>query len=105
MKVYSAESGEVVYEQNGCTGVRLYAVDGVEYVHLSLEPGGAIPEHALPFPVSFCVLEGRGMASIAGEEVEVCCGEMVECASEVPRGWRNESKEPLRILVIKRIGG
>ena len=51
-------SGETVFNQNGCIGTRLYEAAGNEYVHLATEPGGAIPEHALPLAVSFCVVKG-----------------------------------------------
>jgi len=30
---------------------------------------------------------------------------MIECPADAVRGWRNESTEELRVLVIKHTGG
>ncbi len=100
--VYKVKDGVQVYAQGGCTGTRLYEAEGNEYVHLSIEPGGGIPEHSLPLAVSFCVLKGRGTCRVSGSEVLVGDNEMVECPPNEPRGWSNDSDEVLEILVIKR---
>ncbi len=103
--VYTVENGTQVYAQGGCTGTRLYEAVGNEYVHLSIEPGGGIPEHSLPLAVSFCVLKGLGQCSVDSNVFEVGAGEMVECPPEVPRGWNNATNEILEVLVIKRAAG
>jgi quercetin dioxygenase-like cupin family protein len=100
--VYSTENGTTVYEQGGCKGVRLYEAEGNEYVHLSIESGGGIPEHSLPLAVSFCVLKGRGTCTVSGRDFSVGAGEMIECPAGDPRGWTNNADEILEILVIKR---
>lgn len=100
--IYDAESGEVVFDQGGCVGTKLYEAHGNEYVHLAISPGGGIPEHALPLAVSFCVLAGRGICSVSGKAFEMTAGQMAECPSNELRGWRNEGDEILRVLVVKR---
>jgi quercetin dioxygenase-like cupin family protein len=105
LMIYNVENGETVYEQDGCKGVRLYATDGIEYVHLSIKPGGKIPEHSLPLSVSFYVLRGCGICSVSGgKPFSATKGDMLECPPNMPRGWRNASDEPLELLVIKRVG-
>ena len=101
--IYNVRKGELVYDQEGCRGVRLYEAEGNEYVHLSIEPGGRIGEHSLPLAVSFCVLKGCGRCRVSGSDQEVVEGEMVECPPSEPRGWINDSDEKLEILAIKRI--
>ena len=103
--IYRSEYGEIVFDQDGCTGVRLYESAGNEYVHLSIDPGGSIPEHSLPLAVSFCVLKGQGICHVSGSRFEVAPGEMLECPPNELRGWSNESAEPLEVLVIKRAAG
>jgi len=100
--IYNIETGETVYEQDGCKGVRLYESDGNEYVHLSLAPGGEIPEHSLPLAVSFYVLRGSGVCTVSGNPVSASEGDMLECPPNELRGWKNTSDEPLEVLVIKR---
>lgn len=100
--IYKVGNGETVYDQGGCKGTKLYEEAGNEYVHLSIEPRGGIPEHSIPLAVSFCVLKGSGVCSISGEELAVGQGEMVECPPNEPRGWSNSSDGILEVLVIKR---
>jgi quercetin dioxygenase-like cupin family protein len=100
--IYDVKNGEVVLDQGGCVGTRLYEAQGNEYVHLSISPGGAVPEHALPLAVSFCVLKGEGICSVSGADFTMTAGQMAECPPNEPRGWRNESDELLQVLVIKR---
>ncbi len=100
--VYRVQNGEVVFNQGECVGTRLYEAAGCEYVHLAIEPGGAVPEHSLPLAVSFCVLKGEGRCTVGEEEFTASAGEMLECPPGIMRGWRNESGEQLAVLVIKR---
>jgi quercetin dioxygenase-like cupin family protein len=102
MMIYSRETGETVYEANGATGVRLYEAAGNEYVHITIEPGGGIPEHALPLAVSFCVLKGSGTCTISGQPLALSSGQMAECPPEELRSWENAGSEDLELLVIKR---
>ncbi|MEN7973985.1 MAG: cupin domain-containing protein, partial [Verrucomicrobiota bacterium] len=96
------ETGETVYEQDGCKGVRLYEAAGNEYVRLTIAPSGEIPGHSLPLAVSFCVLKGSGICTVSGESFSATEGDMLECPPDEPRGWKNNSGEPLEVLVIKR---
>ncbi len=99
MGVFSMKSGEVVLDQKGCRGIRLFEHAGNEYVLLEIEPG-----HVLPIPVDFCVLKGAGTVTVSGEEFQVLKGQMVSCPPDVSRGWKNETSEMLEVLVIKSVG-
>ena len=101
MGVISIENGTVVLDQNGCRGTKLFENGGNEYVHLAIEPGGEIPGHALPVPVDFCVLKGRGTAVVGGEVFEVAEGEMISCPPDCSRSWKNETPTTVEVLVIK----
>lgn len=99
--IHDVKRGHVVLDANGCRGTRLYENGGNEYVLLEIEPGGAIPEHALPIPVDFCVMKGSGTVTVDGEEFQASEGQMLSCPPEVPRGWKNETPSKLEVLVIK----
>lgn len=100
--IRNLDTGDTVFEQDGCKGIRLYEEDGLEYVHLSIESGSGIPEHSLPLAVSFYVLKGSGICTVSGNSFGASEGDMLECPPDAPRGWRNDSAEPLEVLVIKR---
>jgi len=103
MGVFSKKSGEVVLDQKGCRGIRLFENTGNEYVLLEIEPGGEIPGHALSIPVDFCVLKGSGTATVGEEILQVSEGQMVSCPPDISRGWKNETSELLEVLVIKSV--
>jgi quercetin dioxygenase-like cupin family protein len=100
--IHNVRTGETVYEQDGCRGVRLYEAGGNEYVHMSIRPGGEIPEHSLPLAVSFYVLKGSGTCMVSGNPLFATEGDMLECPPGEPRGWENTSDKPLEVMVIKR---
>lgn len=100
--IYNTDTGEIVYDQEGCIGTRLYEAGGIEYVHLAVKPGCAIPEHSLPLAVSFCVLKGNGVCTVSGEPLFAAAGDMLECPPGALRGWRNDSDALLEVLVVKR---
>lgn len=100
--IHNTGTGDIVYEQDGCIGTSLYEAEGNEYVHLSIAPGGAIPEHSLPLAVSFCVLKGTGSCIVSGISFSASSGDMLECPPDALRGWKNDSGDILEVLVIKR---
>jgi quercetin dioxygenase-like cupin family protein len=102
--IYDVRSGEIVLDQNGCRGTKLYENAGNEYVLLEIEPGGEIPVHALPIRVDFCVLKGAGTATVGDKIQNVSEGQMISCPPEISRGWKNETSALVEVLVIKSIG-
>ena len=100
--IHNISTGETVYAQDGCRGIRLYAAHGNEYVYLTIDPGGGVAEHALPLAVSFCVLKGRGTCTLSGRSFSLTAGDMLECPADEPRGWLNGSGEPPEVLLVKR---
>ena len=104
MDVFSKESGELVLDQEGYRGIRLCEHAGNEYVMLEIDPGGEIPEHALPIPVDFCVLKGSGTVMVDGAAFQALDGQMISCPPDVSRAWKNETPSKLEVLVIKSVG-
>ena len=100
--IFDKNNGQIVYDAGGAQGTRLYEAEGNEYVMLSIDPGGGIPEHSLPLAVSFCVLKGSGICCVNGTEYELSESQMIECPPDAPRSWNNPTDSILEILVVKR---
>lgn len=58
-------------------------------------------KHITPVDVVFYLLEGRGIVEIGEERKEVGADTLIESPARIPHRWINESKGPVRILVIK----
>ncbi len=95
----------VVFSQEGMIGKRLSTHPKAEIVHLSIEPGRALPLHTMPMPVLFFVIEGIGTLRTADGAERYAAGTVVECPAGIERGWANEGDGPLKVLVIKLAGG
>jgi mannose-6-phosphate isomerase-like protein (cupin superfamily) len=75
--------------------------DSAQVVHITLQPGESLKKHITPMDVVFYVLEGQGIVEIGEERNEVGADTLIESPAKIPHRWINESKEVLRILVIK----
>lgn len=79
----------------------LHSEEKVELVHLMLKPGEELTEHKNPFDVLFFVAEGSGILSIDGKEWHLKTNDVTKVNSDQNRGWKNNSDQNLRLLVIK----
>ena len=75
--------------------------DSAQVVHITLQPGESLKKHITPVDVVFYLLEGRGIVEIGEERKEVGADTLIESPARIPHRWINESKGPVRILVIK----
>ena len=92
---------ESFLNNHGVEARKFYQNELMMMVHLSLKPGDTIAKHAAPLDVCFLVLAGKGIVEIGDEIQEVEANTLVESPANCGHGWRNESDELLRILVIK----
>ena len=97
-KIFETES---FVNNHGVEARKFHQNEHIMMVHLSLKPGDTIAKHATPLDVSFLVLEGKGIVEIGDESQEVEVNTLIESPANCRHGWRNESDEILRILVIK----
>lgn len=92
---------EAFTNNHGVEAKKFYQDEHVMMVHLNLKPGDVIAKHAAPRDICFFVLEGKGIVEIADECKEVEANTLIESPANSGHGWRNESNDILRILVIK----
>lgn len=79
----------------------LHSEEKIELVHLLLKPGENLTEHKNPFDVIFFVIEGNGILSVEGKEDQLKASDTIKVTSEKNRGWKNNSGQDLKILIIK----
>ena len=103
MKKFSNENAKVVLDADGMKGLQLFIREGLEVVKLSIPQGKGLALHSLPIPVTFFVLSGEGKLTVEEESDTVSTGEVVHCAPELMRSWRNEKEDIFEVLVIKQI--
>jgi quercetin dioxygenase-like cupin family protein len=82
-------------------GRNLFASEKLGIVHLTLKNTESIEPHANPFDVIFFVLEGTGILTIEGENMECPAGTLVDVKAGMQRNWRNPGEALLKLLVIK----
>jgi quercetin dioxygenase-like cupin family protein len=103
MLINRKKDGSVVLDKDGATGISLISRNGCEVVELTLEQGAEIPHHALPFPVTFYIAKGSGMANVDGQIVEASQGDVIAVGPGSQRSWSTKADGGIRLLVIKHI--
>ncbi|MGM0452176.1 MAG: cupin domain-containing protein [Thermodesulfobacteriota bacterium] len=68
---------------------------------ITLKPGQSLKRHITPVDVAFYVISGTGVVEIGEEKQEVVADTLVESPKDIVHCWYNESKEPLRFMVVK----
>lgn len=72
-------------------------------LYVEVEVGGRILPHAQKQSELLFCLEGEGIFSLDGEETELRAGDSVAIPRQQVQGVRNQSDEPLRLLVIQTV--
>ncbi len=86
---------------HGIDARKVYDTEHAMAVVLSLKPGECLKPHITPVDVFFYVLEGQGIVEIGDEKQEVGPDTLIESPAKIVHCWYNESKEDLRVLVVK----
>jgi quercetin dioxygenase-like cupin family protein len=101
MKVVRPGDGVRIETPEGIDARRLLETSDAQVIHMTIDPGRGLRPHAAPVDVFFFVLSGTGWASVCEDELEVRAGSLVESPAGGLHSWRNDSAEPLELLVVK----
>jgi quercetin dioxygenase-like cupin family protein len=101
MKAIHRSSAEILSTPRGIEGRKLHETGHVQVIHLTLQPGEALPRHSAPVDAFFYVLEGSGIVETDDESMEAGEGTLIASAGGSMHLWRNTSAVPLRVLVVK----
>ncbi|MBD3180075.1 MAG: cupin domain-containing protein [Candidatus Latescibacteria bacterium] len=92
---------EIMENAHGVDARNLYKTDDAMITVITLEPGQSLKRHITPVDVAFFVLEGNGVVEIGEEKEEVSKNTLIESPRDIVHCWYNESREPLRFMVVK----
>jgi quercetin dioxygenase-like cupin family protein len=93
----------LIFEALNAKGELLAKTSHNEIVKLFIESNGIIAPHALPVHVTFYITKGAGTGIVDNARIAVSKGDVLEVAPDLLRGWENDSKSDLEILVIKQL--
>lgn len=79
----------------------LQSDEKIALVSISFKPGEGIPSHPNEDRAIFYVLSGEAILSLDNEDHKLKTGDSVLIPEKLQRGWRNDSKEELSLLVMK----
>lgn len=89
--------------KEGLDAYKMHESQGLEIVHLHLEPGKEIPLHINPINVVFCIMEGEATIITSSEVIIAEKHDLVEVPAGIERGMKNNGSTSLRLLVIKKV--
>jgi mannose-6-phosphate isomerase-like protein (cupin superfamily) len=101
MKVVEVKSVQSKPNPHGVDARSISETDNAQVAHITLLPGQSLKKHITPVDVVFFVLQGQGIVEIGEEQREVGPDTLIESPARIPHRWINQSKDALRILVIK----
>jgi len=79
----------------------LYDKDSAQAVHIRLNPGESLKPHITPVDVFFFVIEGSPDVLVGEETRKVEVNSLVESPKDIVHCIYNNSKEIVRVLVVK----
>jgi quercetin dioxygenase-like cupin family protein len=79
----------------------MFASEKLELIHLTLQPGEKMDIHAQPIDVVFYVISGSGILDLEGDSFFGSPGTCIHVPAGMQRGWKNNTKEEFRVLVVK----
>ncbi len=101
MKKWSIGESPEVFKTDGMVGKKILDEDNFEVIFLTIEPGEILEKHALPVKVRFIVKNGKGVALTDQGNIEVKKDDILELPKDIKRGWENNGKVLLELIVIK----
>lgn len=101
--IIKKDTNKEIYCRDNASGFLIANGNNCEYVKLVLAPGSKIDVHALPFPVTFYILQGNLKAVLEDAVYETNKGDLLEVEKNIQRGWQNSSNETAELLVIKHL--
>jgi len=101
MKTIKALEAAPAQTPHGVDVRKLLDTEHVQVMFITLKPGEALKRHITPVDAFFFGLEGRGVAEVGDERVELGVNELLHSPARIPHRLLNESDVPFRVLVVK----
>lgn len=101
MNIIKIDELQSLVNPHGVELRKVFENESVGIMQIVLKPGEVIEKHANPVNALFLVLEGTGIAYIGDEQRKVVKNTLIEVPEHLTRGWKNDSNDILKLLVIK----
>ncbi len=79
----------------------LAEMEGLKLVAITLRPGGELPDHVAPGPITVQVVVGRVAITVAGETQELAPGRIAVVAAGVHHALRQVGDDPALVLLSR----
>lgn len=83
-------------------GFIMHSSATLEVIHLCIQPGQNIPQHANPFDVVACVIEGEVILNTGEDHTRLRLYDAVEIEKDLARGFSNDNTALARLLILKK---
>ncbi len=108
MKIYTPENSQDVFQSNTREILSELVGAGIEgtaskysIAHVKVMPGGLTPKHYHPeVEETYCIIKGRGLMTLGGEEAEVGPGDVIHINPPKHHKMVNSFEENLEMIVI-----
>jgi len=84
-------------------GYKVHSSSSLEVIHLCLQPGEDIPQHANHFDVVVCLIKGEITLNMGENKIQLALYDTVEVEKDKDRGFSNNGKEETRLIIIKKL--
>ena len=101
MIIKKLTDAEIMETAHGIDARNLYNTDDAMVTVITLKSGQSLKRHITPVDVAFYMLEGTGIVEVGDEKKEVTKDTLIESPKDIVHCWYNESKNPIRFMVIK----
>ncbi len=101
MKIVDVKTAELMPNPHKIKASKIYDSEHAQVMHITLAPGESLIRHITPVDVFFFVLEGTGIVEVGEEKETVKADMLIDSPAGIPHCWHNQSKEKLRIMVVK----
>jgi Uncharacterized conserved protein, contains double-stranded beta-helix domain len=103
MKIHEVSKTESVKNPHNVDVRPVFESLETSAVVITLKPGESLKKHTTSVDVFFYVLEGTGIVEIGDERQSIGKDTLVESPAMKAHCWINESKDILRVLIVKML--
>jgi len=84
-------------------GYKVHSSSSLEVIHLRLQPGQDIPQHANHIDVVVCLIKGEITLNMGENKIQLALYDTVEVEKDLDRGFANYGTEEARLMVLKKL--
>ena len=84
-------------------GYKMHSSASLEVIHLCLQPGQDILQHANPFDVVISVIKGKVTMNMGENKIQLALYDTTEIKKGMDRGFTNFGTEEARLIIIKKL--